>query len=52
MPIFSPAVLELLQAGIRPGTLAIGEDLAEVLLEQFEDRRTAGSSLPATITSG
>src|SRR6266852_169839 len=36
------ALLELLQAEFDPGTLAIGEDLAEVLLEQFEDKENGG----------
>src|SRR5436309_8140115 len=36
------ALLELLQAEFDPGTLAFGEDLAEVLLEQFEDKENGG----------
>jgi uncharacterized protein YyaL (SSP411 family) len=36
------ALLELLQAEFDPGALAFAEDLAEVLLEQFEDREQGG----------
>src|SRR2546426_3394424 len=36
------ALIELLQAEFDPGTLAFGEDLAEVLLEQFEDEENGG----------
>jgi len=36
------ALLELLQAEFDPATLAFAEDLAEVLLEQFEDRENGG----------
>ncbi len=36
------ALLELLQAEFDPGTLAFAEDLAEVLLEQFEDGENGG----------
>jgi uncharacterized protein YyaL (SSP411 family) len=36
------ALLELLQAEFDPGMLAFGEDLAEVLLEQFEDKANGG----------
>jgi len=36
------ALLELLQAEFDPGTLAYAEELAEVLLEQFEDREKGG----------
>ena len=36
------ALIELLQAEFDPGTLAFAEDLAEVLLEQFEDQENGG----------
>ncbi|HVQ61483.1 MAG TPA: thioredoxin domain-containing protein [Burkholderiales bacterium] len=36
------ALLELLQAEFDPAALAFAEDLAEVLLEQFEDRENGG----------
>src|SRR5499427_1973631 len=36
------ALLELLQAEFDPGVLAFAEELAEVLLEQFEDREKGG----------
>src|SRR5262245_31175138 len=36
------ALLELLQAEFDPGELAFAEELAEVLLEQFEDREKGG----------
>jgi len=36
------ALIEVLQAEFDPGTLAFAEDLAEVLLEQFEDRENGG----------
>ena len=36
------ALLELLQAEFDPGELAFAEDLADVLLEQFEDRDKGG----------
>src|SRR3989475_3581914 len=36
------ALLELMQAEFDPGMLAFGEDLAEVLLEQFEDKENGG----------
>jgi uncharacterized protein len=36
------ALLELLQAEFDPGMLAFAEDLAEVLLEQFEDKANGG----------
>src|SRR2546428_10882753 len=36
------ALIELLQAEFDPGTLAFAEDLAEVLLEQFEDKENGG----------
>jgi uncharacterized protein YyaL (SSP411 family) len=36
------ALLELLQAGLDPGELAFAEDLADVLLEQFEDKDKGG----------
>jgi uncharacterized protein YyaL (SSP411 family) len=36
------ALIELLQAEFDPGTLAFAEDLADVLLEQFEDREKGG----------
>jgi uncharacterized protein YyaL (SSP411 family) len=36
------ALIELLQAEFDPGTLAFAEDIAEVLLEQFEDRENGG----------
>jgi hypothetical protein len=36
------ALLEILQAEFEPGALALAEDLAEVLLEQFEDRDKGG----------
>jgi uncharacterized protein YyaL (SSP411 family) len=36
------ALLELLQAEFEPGTLDFAEDLADVLLEQFEDREKGG----------
>src|SRR5262249_10828131 len=36
------ALLELLQAEFRADTLAFAEDLAEVLLEQFEDKESGG----------
>src|SRR2546428_6325624 len=40
------ALIELLQAEFDPGTLAFGEDLAEVLLEQFEDEENGGVFFP------
>src|SRR5207245_1253100 len=36
------ALIELLQAEFDPGTLAFAEDLAEVLIEQFEDAANGG----------
>ncbi len=36
------ALIELLQAEFEPKTLAFAEELAEVLLEQFEDRENGG----------
>jgi uncharacterized protein YyaL (SSP411 family) len=36
------ALIELLQAEFDPGALAFAEDLAEVLLDQFEDRDKGG----------